>query len=405
MHRRRHGKTGIIFGEARGIRRRSRSDTRHGAVQGRQLAGTAASHRQAADAIARRGSEAALPAGTRRRARHPSRPARRQRRRREARPRPSKGIGQGRPPHDVGGGASEDFGRTEAAVGEAEGRRVQKMSVRRLFAGLVIALVLLGVTLSAQADRAAPRADQNSIEAHRQLIDKARRGGIDVYFTGDSIVRRWGATDYPDLLANWQQNFFGWNAANFGWGADQAQHVLWRLENGELDGVNPKIVVVLAGTNKLGATPYSPTRVDDVTRGLTAIVDACRRKAPAATIILTGIFPRNDDMALLPEIDRINTNLARLADGVTVRFLSVNDKLADKDGRLFQGVMNERDKLHPSIKGYQVWADALKPIFRELLGPPASTDHAPPPTGDPSARGRSGRSQAIASFARFRASA
>jgi hypothetical protein len=92
------------------------------------------------------------------------------------------------------------------------------------------------------------------------LIDKARRGGIDVYFTGDSIIRRWGATDYPDLLANWQQNFFGWNAANFGWGADQAQNVLWRLENGELDGVNPKIVVVLAGTNNLGATPYSPTR-------------------------------------------------------------------------------------------------------------------------------------------------
>ena len=77
-----------------------------------------------------------------------------------------------------------------------------------------------------------------------------------------------------------------------------------------------------------------------------------------------------------------------MADGVTVRFLNVNDKLADKDGRLFEGVMNERDRLHPSIKGYQVWADALKPIFRELLGPPASTDHAPPPTGDPSARGR-----------------
>ena len=269
------------------------------------------------------------------------------------------------------------------------------MSTRRLFASLVSTAVLVGITLSAQADRAASRTDQNSIEAHRQLIEKARRGGIDVYFTGDSIVRRWGATDYPDLLANWQQNFFGWNAANFGWGADQAQNILWRLENGELDGVNPKIVVVLAGTNNLGATPYSPTRADDVTRGLAAIVDVCRRKAPAATIILTAIFPRNDDMALLPEIDRINTNLARLADGVTVRFLNVNDKLAGADGRLFEGVMNERDKLHPSIKGYQVWADALKPIFRELLGPPASTDHAPPPTGDPSARGRPPRRHEI----------
>ena len=89
-------------------------------------------------------------------------------------------------------------------------------------------------------------------------------------------------------------------------------------------------------------------------------------------------------MAVMPEITRINANLAKLADGRTVRYLDINDKLADKDGRLFDGMMNA-DKLHPTLKGYQVWADALKPILRELLGPPAATDHAPPPTGDPSA--------------------
>ena len=69
---------------------------------------------------------------------------------------------------------------------------------------------------------------------------KAKQGGIDIYFEGDSITRRWGATDYPDLLANWKQNFFGWNAADFGWGADTIQNILWRLDNGELDGVNPE---------------------------------------------------------------------------------------------------------------------------------------------------------------------
>jgi lysophospholipase L1-like esterase len=93
-------------------------------------------------------------------------------------------------------------------------------------------------------------------------------------------------------------------------------------------------------------------------------------------------------MAVMPEIDRVNANLARLADGRTVRYLSVNDKLADKDGRVCAGMMNERDKLHPTLQGYQVWADGLKPILTALLGPPASTDHAPPPTGDPSARPR-----------------
>ena len=91
--------------------------------------------------------------------------------------------------------------------------------------------------------------------AHAQLLEKARAGGIDVYFIGDSITRRWGATDYPDLLANWRQNFFGWNAGNFGWGADLTQNILWRLEHGELDGVNPKVIVIQAGTNNIGAQP------------------------------------------------------------------------------------------------------------------------------------------------------
>jgi lysophospholipase L1-like esterase len=93
-------------------------------------------------------------------------------------------------------------------------------------------------------------------------------------------------------------------------------------------------------------------------------------------------------MAVMPEINRINANLEKLADGKKVRFLNINDKLADKDGVLFEGMLNARDKLHPTLQGYQVWADALKPIFTEILGPPAATDHAPPPTGDPSAQRR-----------------
>ena len=110
------------------------------------------------------------------------------------------------------------------------------------------------------ADKAAPRTDQNSMTAHAQLLAKAKQGRIDIYFDGDSIARRWGATDYPELLANWKENFFGWNAGNFGWGADRTQNILWRLENGELDGVNPKVIVLLAGTNNVGAQPGDEPR-------------------------------------------------------------------------------------------------------------------------------------------------
>jgi (4-O-methyl)-D-glucuronate---lignin esterase len=238
-----------------------------------------------------------------------------------------------------------------------------------------------GAAMLTRADQAIPRTDRNSWAAHEQLVEKAKKGGIDVYFEGDSIARRWGATDYPELLSNWRSNFFGWNAADFGWGADRTQNILWRLENGELDGVNPKVIVLLAGTNNLGNAG-----VDEISSGLESILRLMQAKAPGATIILTGIFPRNDHVDFLPAINRINGNLAKLADGNKVRYLDINDKLADKNGALLEGMMNAHDKLHPTAKGYQVWADSLKPLFTELLGPPAKEDHAPPPTGDPSAR-------------------
>jgi cephalosporin-C deacetylase-like acetyl esterase/lysophospholipase L1-like esterase len=241
-------------------------------------------------------------------------------------------------------------------------------------------------------DQPIPRTDQNSQIAHGQLLEKARKGGIDLYFVGDSITRRWGTSDsqYRDLLANWQQNFFGWNAANFGWGADNIQNILWRLTNGELDSVNPKVIVILAGTNNVGKTAprgNADPRVSEITRGIKAIVDICRRKAVNSTIVLMAILPRNDNTAVMPIIDQVNDNIAKFADGKKIRYLNINDKLADKDGRLLEGVANP-DGLHLGVKGYQVWADALKPILTELLGPPAKEDHAPPPTGDPSLRSR-----------------
>ena len=243
---------------------------------------------------------------------------------------------------------------------------------------------------AARPDQPAERTDANSQRAHAQLVEKAHRGRIDVYFAGDSITRRWGALDYPRLLENWSQNFTGWNAANFGWGGDSTQHILWRLQNGEFDGLAPKVVIVQAGTNNIAAAAGGASHdavVADVTRGITAIVDAVRGKAPDATIVVTAVFPRNDNMALMPAIDGINRNLAALAGRPGIRVLNINDRLADATGRLHPGMMG--DGLHPAVPGYQVWADALKPILTELLGPPAAEDHAPPATGDPSATARS----------------
>jgi lysophospholipase L1-like esterase len=266
--------------------------------------------------------------------------------------------------------------------------------------GNLLALAVLAATPSAWAaeprvapDPTAPvaRTDPNSRTAHEQLLEKARKGRTDVYFVGDSITRRWGATDYPDFLDNWKKNFHGWNAANFGWGGDTVQNVLWRLHNGELDKVNPKVIVVMAGTNNVGgAVPAGgeEARAAAISRGLEAVLGVCREKAPDAVIVLMGITPRNDGPAAMATITKANERLARLADGKKVRYLNINDKLADKEGRLLEGM--SPDRLHLSARGYQVWADALKPVLTELLGPPAKEDLAPPPTGDPAAAGRPG---------------
>jgi lysophospholipase L1-like esterase len=238
-----------------------------------------------------------------------------------------------------------------------------------------------------------PRTDRNSMLAHEQLLAKAKAGGIDLYFLGDSITRRWGCTDpqYAPMLENWKKNFFGWNAANFGWGADSIQNILWRIHNGELEGVNPKVIVILAGTNNVGTRPGGEAKVADIVQGVRALVDTCREKAPQAKIILTAIFPRNDSMAVWPEIQQINQGIAKLADDKDVFYLNVNDKLADADGKLFEGMTV--DKLHLSVNGYQVWADGLQPLLTRFLGPRAQTDHAPPPTGDPSLAPRGGDRQ------------
>jgi len=257
--------------------------------------------------------------------------------------------------------------------------------MRRRFLALSLAtLSLSSVQLSASsATVPLPRNDKNSQLAHEQLVEKAKKGGVDIYFEGDSITRRWGATDYPDFLANWKKNFYGWNAGDFGWGADSTQHILWRIENHELDGVHPKVIVLLAGTNNVGRQPASDEKIDDIAKGIKKLIDTFQQKAPEATIILTAIFPRNDNIAVVPSINRINDKISKFADGKRVRYININDKLADKNGVLYKGMT--MDKLHPTVVGYQIWADALKPIFTELLGAPAATDHAPPPTGDPSA--------------------
>jgi lysophospholipase L1-like esterase len=147
--------------------------------------------------------------------------------------------------------------------------------------------------------------------------------------------------------------------------------------------VHPKVIVILAGTNNLDAQPDEA----DIVAGLAALLETCKAKAPRASIILTGIVLRTDRAELDPIIKRINTQLAKLADGERVQFLDLSPAFdANGDMRL------TIDGLHLSEAGYDLWAAGLEPLLRAKLGPRASEDHAPPPTGDPSAAAPAARS-------------
>ncbi len=228
------------------------------------------------------------------------------------------------------------------------------------------------------------RTDRNSEIAHTELLQKAQSGVIDVYFVGDSITRRWGALDYPELLANWNENFFGWNAANFAWGGDRTQNILWRLENGELEGVEPKVFVVQAGTNNLGDLDTDEAQIGSISAGVKAIVEACRAHVPDAVVVLTSVFPRSDVPQFSSVIDGINEQLAAYADDERIRYVDINDRLSGADGRLRETMSD--DGLHLSLAAYEIWADALQPVLTDILGPPANRDLAPAPTGNPAAR-------------------
>ena len=230
----------------------------------------------------------------------------------------------------------------------------------------------------------APRTDENSRVAHAELVRKAGNGVIDVYFIGDSITRRWGAVDYPELLANFTANFFGWNAANFGWGGDRTQNILWRLDNGELPRVGPKVFVVQAGTNNLADFESAEERVAAIAAGIEAIVERCRRHAPDSLIVLTGVFPRRDRPEFNSSIAAINARLAALGDEGRVRYVDIGYALVDSSGLL--SVPISEDGLHLSVAAYQVWAEALKPILIERLGAALDFDVAPAATGNPAVR-------------------
>jgi beta-glucosidase len=200
-------------------------------------------------------------------------------------------------------------------------------------------------------------------ERHDEFMERARQGNIDCLLMGDSITDWWARAGE----AVYEENFGPLNCANFGIAGDRTQGVLWRFAKGELDGYTPKLMMLMIGTNNLRfmGPPNTP---EEIALAITAIVTTFRVKFPEAKVLLLGIFPRGAEAGsdLREPINQINSIIANLDDGEYVRFMDIGDRFLESDGSISVEVM--ADGLHPTEYGYEIWADAMMPTFREMLG-------------------------------------
>lgn len=179
-------------------------------------------------------------------------------------------------------------------------------------------------------------------------------------FIGDSITEGWEQAG----SALWQQHYAPYHALNLGYGGDHTENVLWRLQHGEVDGLQPKVAVLMIGTNNTGDRQDQP---EVTAAGVARILQELRQRLPQTRVLLLAIFPReaSADAVLRRINEQINLRLAALADGDKVVFANLNNAMLEADGRLSTEVMP--DLLHPQQRGYAIWAEAMQPILSRML--------------------------------------
>jgi lysophospholipase L1-like esterase len=207
---------------------------------------------------------------------------------------------------------------------------------------------------------------------HAAIMALMKERQPEIVMLGDSIMHFWGGEPAgPGVEGRntapeaWNRAFAGRSVVNLGYGWDRTENVLWRLRNGEFDGVSPKVVVIMIGTNNV-----TLNTADDIAAGVTAIVDEVHQRSRTSRILLLGIFPRGEQPnEHRVTIEAINQRISKLQgrDGV-VTYLDIGQKFLGADGTILKDVMY--DFLHPSAKGYEIWGEAMKPTLTRLLSVP-----------------------------------
>jgi lysophospholipase L1-like esterase len=223
--------------------------------------------------------------------------------------------------------------------------------------------LLAGMTSAIAGDAAGgPRTtipEEKDPQRHQEFLAIAKAGGVDLLFLGDSITDGWRGGGQ----AVWAKYFAPFKAANFGIGGDRTEHVIWRLRHGELDGIQPKLIVLMIGTNNGGDS------VEDVTLGIKTILLDIHDKSPRSKVLLLGIFPRSEHPdGAREKNDQVNKQIAKFAtfaEGRKIVYLDIGSHFLAADGTLSKDIMP--DFLHPNDKGYQIWADAIIDTVKQMM--------------------------------------
>ncbi|MGZ0655398.1 GDSL-type esterase/lipase family protein [Coraliomargarita sp. W4R53] len=217
-----------------------------------------------------------------------------------------------------------------------------------------------------------PRLDKDWwVLRHQAVLDRVAEGNVDLLMIGDSITHGWDGGG----KVTWGQYYASRNAVNLGFSGDRTEHVLWRLQNGEIENIDPKLAVLMIGTNNSGGDQYSAEQIAD---GIKAIVCTLRTKLPDTKIVILSIFPRgdqgqradkqhgasyNDQWAKNDEASQL---ASEIADEKMVFYMDINQVFLDEQGVLSRAVMP--DLLHPKEKGYALWAEAMESTVAKLMG-------------------------------------
>ncbi|MBL9134129.1 MAG: chitobiase/beta-hexosaminidase C-terminal domain-containing protein [Verrucomicrobiaceae bacterium] len=213
-------------------------------------------------------------------------------------------------------------------------------------------------------DRSWPQYDWK--KRHELTSAAVKRAKPQILFIGDSITHFFGGEQFDSYALRGQQTWGEFyaprNAGNLGFGWDKTENVLWRLQHGAIDGISPKLVVMMIGTNNSG-TCSAP----DITAGITAIVLELEKRLPQSKILLLGIFPRGEKPNPQREkLAEVNQLISKLDGSHNVTFLDIGTKFLTPYGLITKDIMP--DFLHPNEKGYRIWAEAIEPTVKKLMG-------------------------------------